>query len=570
MRALTATLAVTMIIVAGCSSSAPTSNPTGESETVPIDQTTSPATNEGSGLNGSGEGSEEGMSCWASVPDHSDDGISFEDVTAEFGLIDPLTGMHGHAAAWGDPNADGRPDLLVGTFTDRPVERYQVRGAGGPSPDRLLAGVPFVIMDEVPVLEMGRTSGAVFADLDADGDDDLVLSRNAGLSGQSEVASVVLENRDGGLVVVANPGVPEGFLGRSIGVLDADQDGLLDLILVEDRYGDQGTRLLHNVGNMRFEDATSKAGLPEDLSGLGIATADINGDRLTDFFVGGSNRLFIADGPLEFHEVIDPVFEWELFGSEDDVAGAAFGDLNRDGLPDLVVGHHFNSTIDFDERVPVRVYLNKGIDSNDDPLFEDITEAAGMIGLPTKAPHVEIADVDNDGWPDIVTTASSHDGTQPAVFHHAGLIDGIPQFTAPPGLGDSQYWVAGPTADVDRDGLLDIILIEWEPALPSLLLRNTSTSGNWLEISFDLPGRGVGVAVSVYDEGAAGDAESLVGHREIIVSEGYTAGRLPYAHFGLGNRSTADAVIHLPDGEILELNGLAANQHVRVPGGCQD
>ena len=123
------------------------------------------------------------------------------------------------------------------------------------------------------------------------------------------------------------------------------------------------------------------------------------------------------------------------------------------------------------------------MNTHGDPTFEDVTEEAGLVGLPTKAPHVEIADVDNDGWPDIVTTASADDGTRPAVFRHEGLIDGVPRFAAPAGLGAPQYWVAGPMTDVDRDGRLDILLVEWNPALPSLLLRNTSESGNWLEVS---------------------------------------------------------------------------------------
>lgn len=508
------------------------------------------------------------ISCWESVPPSAEPGIGFEDVTADFDLIDPLTGMYGHAAAWGDPNGDGLPDLIVGTFADRPIENYQVRGATGPSPDRLLSGAPFTALSGAPNLESGRTSGAVFADLDGDGDDDLVLSRNAGLSRQSDVLSITLENRGGLLRPIVDNGMPVNFLGRSIGVLDADQDGLLDLLIVEDRYGDIGTRLLRNTGNLQFEDATAQADLPDALFGLGVATSDANADGMTDFFIGGSNRLFVSDGSLAFHEVTNQGFEWEIFGNEDDVAGAAFADINKDGLPDLVVGHHYNSTVDFGEQVPVRLYLHRGMDTDGDPTFEDVTEEAGLVGLPTKAPHVEIADVDNDGWPDIVTTASADDGTRPAVFRHEGLINGVPRFATPAGLGAPQYWVAGPMADVDRDGRLDILLVEWNPALPSLLLRNTSDSGNWLEISLDVGGRGVGATVSLYESGTSKSVENLLGYREIVVSEGYTAGKLPYAHFGLGDRTTADVVVRLPWGETIELSGVPANQHVRLPNGC--
>ena len=65
----------------------------------------------------------------------------------------------------------------------------------------------------------------------------------------------------------------------------------------------------------------------------------------------------------------------------------------------------YRSVNDFGERVPVRIYINRGVDLGGDPMFQDVTDISGMIGLPTKAPHVEIADIDNDGWPDILTTA---------------------------------------------------------------------------------------------------------------------------------------------------------------------
>ena len=84
----------------------------------------------------------DGVECWAASPADGSGDISFADVTEANGLVQPLLGMFGHAAAWGDVNGDGWLDLFVGSFADRPIEEYQVRGATGPSPDRLLLGGP--------------------------------------------------------------------------------------------------------------------------------------------------------------------------------------------------------------------------------------------------------------------------------------------------------------------------------------------------------------------------------------------------------------------------------------------
>src|SRR4051812_41263484 len=61
--------------------------------------------------------------------------IVFTDVTREAGLLGPLAGMMGHGAAWGDFDGDGRPDLYVGGFCDRPDSAY--KPAPGPVPNRL-------------------------------------------------------------------------------------------------------------------------------------------------------------------------------------------------------------------------------------------------------------------------------------------------------------------------------------------------------------------------------------------------------------------------------------------------
>jgi hypothetical protein len=504
------------------------------------------------------------VDCWAASPPSGGSALAFTDLTESLGLQEPLAGMRGHAAAWGEVNGDGWADLFVGTFADRPEDDYRQRGADGPAPDRLLLGGPegFQLEDGFPE-QRTRTSGATFSDLDRDGDQDLVVSRN--LRREGFAGTHVFENREGAFHPHEVREAPQG--ARSIGILDYDADGLLDLFIVEDRWLGGSSVLLRNDGDFRFERA--EAGVPDDVHGLGVGVADLNEDGRPDIFVAGSNRLFVGTEHGAFREVESRVFEWPSYGEEDDVAGVAIADLNRDGRLDIVLGHHYQSTLDQGLSVPIRLYVHRGLDEGSLPRFEDVTEEAGLVGLPTKAPHVEVADFDNDGWPDILASASADGGERPAIFRHLGLEGEVPRFAAPEGLGAAQYWVTGGTADVDHDGRLDIMLVEWEPALPSLLLRNETSGGHWLSAQVDDPAGGIGARVEVYRAGMMEDPAGLLGVREVVAGNGYGAGALPVVHFGLGEETLVDLVVRSRHwDEPLHLARLAADQHVQLPDGC--
>jgi hypothetical protein len=498
--------------------------------------------------------------------------IRLADATDDLGLTEPLVGMHGHAMALGDVDGDGWTDVFVGSFADRPPREYRQRGADGPSPDRLLLGGPggFRVDDSFPEL-YGRTSGAAFADLDNDGRLDLVVARNV----RSDVdrgtdPSVVLRNTGEGFELAGV--LDDERTARSVGILDVDGDGRLDVFLVEDEWGGGSSALFRNAGGFEFEDITDDAGLPSDVHGLGVATSDLTGDGLPELFVSGSNRLFVNVG-AEFEEADDSVFEWETFGPEDSVGGVAVGDVNRDGRPDLVVGHHFNSTVDDDREAPVRLYLNTGANDRGHPRFRDVTEKAGLVALPTKAPHLEIVDIDSDGWPDVLTSASADDGADPAVFRNLGAANGtVPRFEAPDGLGDDQYWVAGGTFDADHDGRVDVLLVEWEPSLPSLLLRSTAATGHWVAVEAGGAAE-VGARVDVFEAGGLGDPERLLGSRPIVASTGYSSGSESVARFGLGDRTAVDLLVRPPAGgdgrgSAIEVRRARADRSFRVGGDC--
>ena len=72
------------------------------------------------------------------------------------------------------------------------------------------------------------------------------------------------------------PWAPEIIVGGG-GALDFDDDGLLDLYLLQSS-GEGGNRLFRNRGEAGFEDVTESAGVGHEGYGSGVATGDYDGD----------------------------------------------------------------------------------------------------------------------------------------------------------------------------------------------------------------------------------------------------------------------------------------------------
>ncbi len=456
--------------------------------------------------------------------------ITFGEATEPFGLLEPLTGMYGHAVAAGDVDGDGWLDLFVGGFADRPAADYAVRGASGPSPDRLLLGGPtgFRVDGDFPGVR-ARTSGATFADLDGDGDLDLVAVRNPrSTSAVAAEPTTLYENTGSGWVPRAE--LAGDVAGRSAAVLDVDRDGRPDLFVAGDRFGATGSRAFRNEGDFSFTDVTRRWGVPADVTGLALATIDLDDDGWRDIVVNGDERV-LRGGPDGFTVARVPELAWEPVGDEDDPAGIAVGDLDGDGRPDLVLGQHYNSTLDAGARVPVRILLNRSDASGPDLL--DVTAAAGSPALWTKSPHVAVADLDADGRPDIVTSAATSDGP-PLVLRGLGVRAGTPRFEAVGRPGSGDYDVTGVTADVDRDGRVDVFQVSWEPDRPSRLFLNRSDAGHAVEVD---------LAALPDPAGARVTATFADGRQQTVWAEsttGYAAGAPPLVHLGLGADPTAD------------------------------
>jgi len=542
----------------------------------------------------------EQSTCWSAPAAASGaQEITFSDVTDQEGITDQVTqDRFGHGVAWGDVNNDGNLDLLLGTFADYDPLVKQGYTSGTFKPDQLAIGSAggFGIDPTFPKT-YGWTSGLAFADLDNDGDKDLVLSRN-----QEEAydqtkpgETIALRNNAGSFKIVPGaipPNSRNNVGGRSIAVLDYNTDGLLDLFITQDRFEGGQSVLLRNKGNFQFVDATASAGLPTNIEGFGVSAKDLTGDGRGDLYVVGSNRLFIANSNGGFRAVgakaaglVRPAPDPDRPKVDFDT-GVSVGDVNRDGLPDVAVAEHYASSAKGRMIPAVSLYLNKGLNSKGNPVFQDVTSTAGLPSVAARNGDVNINDYDNDGWPDIAAGVAVS-RTRPALFRSLGLTNGVPTFSVPAGVGqvkdaaDAQgqahHGLPVAAADYNKDGRLDIFFDYFFNNVDGqLLLRNETSSGHWLSVSLGRAlGGGIGAKVGVYRAGGLGNPKALIGQREIAATDGYTAGVPDDAHFGLGTNTAVDVRVTLPPNSrnlvtngVIDLKNVSADQYLRLPSGC--
>src|SRR6516225_5093851 len=141
--------------------------------------------------------------------------------------------------------------------------------------------------------------------------------------------------------------------------------------------------------------------------------------------------------------------------------GVAIGDINNDGLPDVLLTSNMGSN---------KLYLNKG-----NFQFEDITDKAGLRQDSMWSTGVVFVDINNDGWLDIYVCNSGHMGSghrkNKLYINNHDLT--FTESAAAYGLDISAYTTQVSFFDYDNDGDLDCFMIDNSP-IPVNTLNNAN------------------------------------------------------------------------------------------------
>jgi hypothetical protein len=457
---------------------------------------------------------------------HNNHDGTFTNVTEKAGLTKPCLAMGG---AVGDYDNDGWPDLYITCLGGNTL--YHNNGDGTFTDVTAKAGVAD-----------GRwSSGAAFGDYDGDGFVDLMVTNYV----------------DFHLDDLPQFGSAPNCKYRGVDV-QCGPRGLKGA----------GDSLFHNNGDGTFTQVAQQVGVsnPNGYYGLGVVWVDFNNSGRPDIYVADDstpNFLYRNLGNGKFEEIgYESGTALSNDGSEQASMGVAVGDYNHAGRPSLYVTNFEDENDD--------LYRNDGSLNFSEESFQS---GLAMASLPWVKWGTAFADLDNDGWLDLITatghvypqmnTLPSDPGyRQPAIMSmnqkDGTFCDASTQ--AGPALTEKRVSRGLAVADLFNDGNVDVILnnLDGQPTI----LRNRGVAGrHW--VSFELAGTksnrlALNARVKIVAGGVAQTGDVLSGGSYLSQND-------LRVHFGLGAATKIDSVeIRWPSGAVDRMGPLAADQHYAV------
>jgi enediyne biosynthesis protein E4 len=382
------------------------------------------------------------------------------------------------------------------------------------------------------------------------------IAREAGITFQHHAApekKFIVESMSGG-----------------VAMFDYDNDGRPDLYFIDSLTVETASRpesarsaLYRNLGNGKFEDVSDKSGLAHPGWGMGVCTADVDGDGWQDVYVTalGGNHLYVNKRDGTFADATESAGlragGWS--------AGCGFADYDRDGRLDLFVSRYVKVDLTHlpefgkDKTCEYRGIAvqcgPRGLQGEGDFLFHndgngkfsDVSEKAG-VSDPRGYFGLGIAwfDFNDDGWPDLYV---ANDST--ANFMYLNQKDGTFKEQAfPLGIavsedGAEQGSMGVTLGDFDHSGRFSIFVTNFSEEYNALYHHDVS---HFSDVSFksrtapsSLPYVGWGDAFIDYDNDTWPDVIVVNGHVypqldkvKLGASAGYRQRKLLYHNRGDG------------------------------------
>jgi len=540
--------------------------------------------------------------------DPSKSGIAFENTITEndsFNVLKFEYIYNGGGVGIGDFNNDGADDIF---FAGNAVSSKLYLNQGN-----------FKFKDVTEAAGVSTTrwcTGVAVHDFNQDGLDDIyVCTASPKLNETSDNFLFINKGSKDGTPIFEDMAKAAGLLGHAYSTqaafLDYDLDGDVDMYLVtnslenyaknnpvgqnekgEGRSQDKLYRNDSDSKGLRFTDVSKEAGILTEGWGLGITVSDINQDGYPDIYIANdylsNDHLYINNGNGTFSNKIKEFFtHTEFNGMGTDVA-----DINNDGRNDILSvdmlpDDNLRKKSMFSNIGYSKFKLNrkqKYLDqymrnvlqlNNGNNTFSDIGCLAGIHETDWSWSAL-MADLDNDGWRDILITngykkdvtdldfvnysnSAVQFGTGESKYAKMILevnkLEGVyksnfvyknngdltfSDSTKAWGLSDPGYSNGAAYVDLDKDGDLDLVTNNLNA--PASIYKNNcrelNPSRNFVNISLhgtEKNKSAIGAKVRLYNDGKLQYAEN-------VSQRGFKSSMGIQIHFGLGNHTTIDSI----------------------------
>lgn len=270
------------------------------------------------------------------------------------------------------------------------------------------------------------------------------------------------------------------FNGGGVAAGDLNNDQLPDLFFTSNQSANQ---LYLNEGNLHFENISTTAGIATQVNwSTGVTMADVNSDGWMDIYVcevgnykglNGRNKLYLNNGDAEQLSFTESATAYGL-----DHAGfstqAAFFDYDLDGdLDCYLLCHSVHSPSTFRDTAQRNVrdeFAGDRLFRNDGETFIDVSASANIKGSRNGyGLGLAISDLNGDGCPDIYIGNDFHEND----YLYFNNCDGTFTESFQQSLShSSQFSMGNDIADINNDGLPDILSLDMKPESEPILKKS--------------------------------------------------------------------------------------------------
>ncbi|MFH1071185.1 MAG: VCBS repeat-containing protein, partial [Candidatus Glassbacteria bacterium] len=228
--------------------------------------------------------------------------------------------------------------------------------------------------------------------------------------------------------------------GQAAAVADYDNDGDLEVFVINF----SGTNLLLSGSrDGTFTDVALQAGVSRSNDGISCAWGDYDNDGYADLYVAGltlPDKLFHNNGNGTFADS-SRILSLNRGGQR--ATSVSWGDVNRDGWLDILIGNYDGSNI---------LLLNRS-----GRFFENRSKEMGLVET-NKTESAAFVDVNGDGWLDIFTLNADGPnrllmGSARGVFYDSTATSGLNPGQEYKKFGQTQTW-----GDFNGDGQPDLYI----------------------------------------------------------------------------------------------------------------